>query len=42
MTEEWIEEEAELLDSSEGTARVLDQRMIREPIRLLRGKPRAP
>ena len=42
MTEEWPEEEAELLDSSEGTARVLDQRMIREPIRLLRPKPRAP
>ena len=42
MTEEWLEEEAELLDGSEGTARVLDQRMIREPIRLLRPKPRAP
>jgi CBS domain-containing protein len=42
MTEEWPEEEAELLDSSEGTARVLDQRMIREPIRLLRPKPRPP
>jgi CBS domain-containing protein len=42
MTEEWLEEEAELLDSSEQTARVLDQRMIREPIRLLRPNPRAP
>lgn len=42
MTEEWVEEEAELLDSSAETARVLDQRMIREPIRLLRPKPRAP
>jgi CBS domain-containing protein len=40
MVDEWLEEEADLLGSSEGTARVLDQRMIREPIRLL--KPRAP
>jgi CBS domain-containing protein len=40
MTEEWLEDEAELLDGSEGSARVLDQRMIREPIRLL--QPRAP
>ena len=42
MTEEWIEDEAGLLDGSEGTARVFDQQMIREPIRLLRPKPRAP
>jgi CBS domain-containing protein len=42
MMEEWLEEEAELLDGSEGTARVLDQRMIREPIRLLRPQPRGP
>ena len=42
MVEEWLEEEADLLGSSEGTARVLDQRMIREPIRLLRPQPRAP
>ena len=40
MTEEWLEEEGDLLGSSEGTARVLDQRMIREPIRLL--DPRRP
>ena len=42
MMEEWLEEDAELLDSSEGTARVLDQQMIREPIRLLRPQPRGP
>ena len=42
MMEEWLEEEAELLDGSEGTARVLDQQMIREPIRLLRPQPRGP
>jgi CBS domain-containing protein len=42
MTEEWLEDEADLLAGSEDTARVLDQRMIREPIRLLRPKPRAP
>jgi predicted transcriptional regulator len=42
MTEEWLEEESERLDSSEGTARVLDQRMICEPIRLLRPQPRPP
>jgi CBS domain-containing protein len=41
MVDEWLEEEAELL-GSEGTARVLDQRMIREPIRLLIPHPRAP
>ena len=39
MVEEWLEEEADLLGSSEGTARVLDQRMIREPIRLLNPRP---
>jgi CBS domain-containing protein len=42
MTQEWLEEESELLDGSEGTSRVLDRRMIREPIRLLRPRPRAP
>jgi len=42
MTEDWLEEESELLDGSEAPARVLDQRMIREPIRLLRPQPRPP
>ena len=42
MTEEWLEEESEILGSSEAPARVLDQRMIREPIRLLRPQPRPP
>ena len=42
MTEEWLEEESELLGDSEAPARVLDQRMIREPIRLLRPRPRPP
>jgi len=42
MTEEWLEEESELLGGPEAPARVLDQRMIREPIRLLRSKPRPP
>ena len=42
MTEEWLEEESELLGGPEAPARVLDQRMIREPIRLLRPKPRPP
>ena len=40
MTEDWLEEESELLGGPEAPARVLDQRMIREPIRYL--KPRAP
>jgi CBS domain-containing protein len=42
MTEDWLEEESELLGGSEAPARVLDQRMIREPIRLLRPQPRPP
>jgi CBS domain-containing protein len=38
--DEWIEEDLDLLGGEERPARVLDQRMIREPIRFL--EPRTP
>lgn len=38
--DEWIEEDLDLLKDSDKTPRVLDQRMIREPIRYL--EPRRP
>jgi CBS domain-containing protein len=38
--DEWIEEDLDLLSSDDRAPRVLDQRMIREPIRYL--EPRAP
>ena len=40
MTEEWIEEDLDLLAEPGKATRVLDQRMIREPIRTL--NPRRP